>query len=783
MRKITVAILALILTASFLELRGQDETLKYSMMTTWGEKVDPNNLWNEYPRPQMVRENWTNLNGYWEYAIEDKSKAKPEKFDGKILVPFPVESELSGVKKMVGEHNYLWYRKSIEAPKLAKDERLLIHFGAVDWEAVVYVNGKEAGTHKGGFDPFSFDITDFLTDGPQQIEVRVWDPTDKGTQPRGKQVEKPVGIWYTPVTGIWQTVWLEKVPEFHIQNLKITPDIDKRLLHVEVMTTTSSESRLIEISALADGKEVSQATLPYGAKSKDGILTLSIPSPRLWSPEDPFLYDLKVVLKSQDGKVVDAVQSYFGMRKISLGKDQKGYTRIMLNNKPLFQFGLLDQGWWPDGLFTPPSEEAMLYDVEMTKEMGFNMIRKHVKVEPARFYYQCDKMGMLVWQDMPNGNYFQELRIEAWEKEDAKRSVESSLQFEEELKEMMDDFHSFPSIVVWVPFNEGWGQYDTERIAKWVKNYDPSRLSDTPSGWTDRGLGDMVDIHLYPGPGMEPAEENRASVLGEFGGLGYPVEGHLWWDKKNWGYLTYYSEGEFQREFEHLMNSLKGPVANGLSAAVYTQTTDVEGEVNGLITYDRKLVKVEPKKLKAMIAPLYEDYWDSWSLVSDSEVYPSHWMIAEAQPEEGWKEVAYDDFEWSTQVAPFSSYENPFLESSSEWSTDKLFLRRGFELLTVPENLYLRHYMPRAAAKVYLNGKLIGEYKDQGGRKRHYTDIDISSYAHLLQKGDNVLSVEVEKLNKEASFDVGIYTTRQMDLETSNKKSKNNKVRKSAAKK
>jgi len=736
-----------------------DDILKSNLRTRWSADINPEKVWTEYPRPQMTRDNYSILNGYWQYAILPKETGEPEKFQGKILVPFAAESQLSGVKKTVGENNYLWYKRTFKNPDLTANERLLLHFGAVDWETKVFVNGKEVGIHHGGFDAFSFDISKYLRAGEQEIIVRVWDPSDKGTQPRGKQVSDPQGIWYTPVTGIWQTVWLEKVPDNRIDRITAIPDVDGRTLTVTVKTITTKNDCTIRLTALSADKMIAESSIGVNDPGIENIVTLQIPTPRLWSPEDPFLYDLKVELLDADGQVVDRVGSYFGMRKISLGKDAKGYTRIMLNNKPLFQFGLLDQGWWPDGLYTPPSEEAMLFDVLATKKMGFNMLRKHVKVESARFYYHCDKMGMLVWQDMPNGNYLKDLRIEAWEGEDVKRPEESAKQFERELKNMMDQLAHYPSLLVWVPFNEGWGQYDTKRITEWVKKYDASRLVDSPSGWADRGAGDIIDVHIYPGPGMEAAENNRAAVVGEFGGLGYPVKDHLWWDKKNWGYLTYSDKEKFAYEFEKLISSLKGLVSAGLSAAIYTQTTDVEGEVNGLITYDREVVKIEHDKIREMILPLYEDYWDAYYFVRDAESEPNEWNVSSAFPSNGWTSTEFDDFQWQKQNTPLTTYDNFFLDSATTWDGKELFLRKEFESTTMPDKLYLKHYVPNAKIEVYLNGKLLWKHEDKGGRKRHYTHVDISNQKHLMKSGKNVLSVILDKAAENASFDIGLYTT------------------------
>jgi beta-galactosidase/beta-glucuronidase len=453
-----------------------------------------------------------------------------------------------------------------------------------------------------------------------------------------------------------------------------------------------------------------------------------------------------------------------------LGKDANGYTRIMLNNEPLFQFGLLDQGWWPDGLYTPPTEEAMLYDIQVTKDLGFNMLRKHVKVEPARFYYHCDKMGMLVWQDMPSGFSVAD-RGNQHVKHDAlidwERPKESAVQFEKELKAMIDNFYAFPSILVWVPINEGWGQYDMERLAEWVKTYDPSRLVDAPSGWADRKVGDMIDVHLYPGPGMELPEENRASVLGEFGGLGWPVDGHLWWDKRNWGYLTYQDQETFRREFKSIIEKLQGLISWGLSAAIYTQTTDVEGEVNGLLTYDREVLKLDPQETREMIKPLYQSWWNKHILISDSEHKAQEWRVNFEKPDNKWADSGYDDFLWEKEKAPFSASVNPFLPSSTDWQSKKLYARKTFNLDAVPQNLFLKYYAPKTEVKVYLNGNLVQELQDGGGRKRHYTHILLNNASQYLTTGKNVLAVEVDRKEDIGAFDLGLYTTGAVSKEVS----------------
>lgn len=564
------------------------------LTTPWTDQVDPTQPHPDYPRPQMARDAWLNLNGLWEYALQPKDAPRPAAFDGTILVPFPLESALSGVMR-AADDNALWYRRSFTVPHAWQGQRVLLHFGAVDWETTVWLNGQELGSHRGGYDSFSFDITDALADAEaQELVVRVWDPTDVGTQPLGKQRRVPERIWYTPVTGIWQTVWLEPVPQVHITQLRMEPDIDAGTLRL-LVHASAQDAVAVQAVAAADGQ-----TVASGSGRAGEWLTLAISDARLWSPDTPFLYDLQVTLNQQQ-QPVDTVQSYFGMRKISLGADAQGRTRIMLNNQPLFQYGFLDQGFWPDGLYTAPTDEALRYDLEMTRRLGFNMVRKHVKVEPARWYYWTDRLGLLVWQDMPNGD----ARVRKGEGE-ITRTPESAAQYETELRRMIDQLRNHPSIVVWVPFNEGWGQFDTARIATWVKQYDPARLVDSASGWNDVGVGDMHDIHVYPGPESPEPEPTRAAVLGEFGGLGLPLAGHTWQDESNWGYRSYASREELTEAYRALIDKLAALIRErGLSAAVYTQTTDVEIEVNGLMTYDRRVLKIDENVLNDVHRALY----------------------------------------------------------------------------------------------------------------------------------------------------------------------------------
>jgi len=562
--------------------------------TKWAEQINPQNVLPEYPRPQLERTDWVNLNGEWEYAIKPKGEVEPNSFDGNILVPFAVESSLSGVQKEVGENNELWYKRSFAVPANWKNKDVVLNFGAVDWKADVFVNDILIGSHQGGFTPFSFNITPYLTGkSNQKLVVRVWDPSDRGYQPRGKQTSNPEGIWYTPVTGIWQTVWLEPVATNHITSVKSIPNIDNGTMNVTVGTSQPCNTAVVEVKLLDKGQVVASAK---GVQGKE--LRLAVQNPTLWDTSNPYLYDMKVSL-TKDGKVVDDVKSYTAFRKISSKRDANGIMRMQLNNKNLFQYGPLDQGWWPDGLYTAPTDEALLYDIVKTKDWGFNMIRKHVKVEPARWYYHCDKEGILVWQDMPSGDMGNQWAPHTYNGgTDKERSSASIANYYQEWKEIMDLCVSHPSVVVWVPFNEAWGQFDTEKVAEWTKNYDLSRLVNPASGGNHRACGDILDLHNYPGPSMFLFDPQRVTVLGEYGGIGLPLENHLWWNKRNWGYVQFKNSDEVTAEYVKYANELKEMVDRGFSAAVYTQTTDVEGEVNGLMTYDRKEIKINEAAVK-----------------------------------------------------------------------------------------------------------------------------------------------------------------------------------------
>lgn len=591
MRKNLIVSFFLLVTSS---LFAQWQPAGDKIKTRWATEIDVNNVLPEYPRPIMERAEWQNLNGLWNYAIQPVGKQKPAGFEGEILVPFAIESSLSGVQKRVGTDNELWYQREFTVPSKWKNNKVLLHFGAVDWKADVWVNDVKVGQHTGGYTPFSFDITPALVSGKNTLVVKVWDSTDQGYQPRGKQVNKPEGIWYTPVTGIWQTVWLEPVPETYIEDLKITPNIDNNTLKVQALTNAVSSTQKVEVTIKEGDKIVATAQ----AINNQPIEIIMPEDVKLWSPDSPYLYDVEVVLWN-GSKQLDKVESYAAMRKYSTRRDDKGIVRLQLNNKDLFQFGPLDQGWWPDGLYTAPTDEALVYDIIKTKDFGYNMIRKHVKVEPARWYTHCDRLGVIVWQDMPSGD-----RGPGWNSRDyfkgpeSMRSAESEANYKKEWKEIMDYLYSYPSIGVWVPFNEAWGQFKTKEIVEWTQQYDPSRLVNPASGGNHYPVGDMLDLHQYPAPQLYLYDAQRPTVLGEYGGIGWANKEHLWEPNRNWGYVQFNSSKEVTDEYVKYAEELKKLILQGFSAAVYTQTTDVEIEVNGLMTYDRELVKIDEARVK-----------------------------------------------------------------------------------------------------------------------------------------------------------------------------------------
>ena len=570
------------------------------LMTPWGEHLDENCILTEYPRPQMRRNSYLNLNGRWEYAITDSDES-PRHWDGTILVPFSPESTLSGVGRSLQPGQTLWYRREVIVPQgfIPADGRLLLHFGAVDQEAAVYWNGRLLGRHMGGYNAFTLDATDAL--GPRNsLVVRVHDDTDASFHSRGKQKTRRGGIWYTPQSGIWQTVWMEAVPRHYIESLRIVPLFDQSA--VEVMVRCSQP---LQCEATVDGR-----TVPFTSGEPARI---PMPDFRAWSPEDPYLYDLSVTLGE------DRVESYFGMRKMEVRADRGGVKRLFLNGEPYFQSGLLDQGYWPDGLYTAPSDEALIYDIQTAKAMGFNLLRKHIKVEPMRWYYHCDRLGMLVWQDMPSGGgkyRFSTItlplvtgihRRDNHYRAFARASSQGRGEYMDELEEMVGQLFNAPSVVLWVPFNEGWGQFDSTFVMERLRALDPTRPVDPASGWHDQGAGELRSLHVYFKPfRFRRDRRGRALALSEFGGYNLRVDGHCF-NQKDYGYRRLPDAAALWRDFSRLYEREVLPaVPKGLCASVYTQLSDVEDELNGLMTYDRRVVKLDADEVRELNERLKE---------------------------------------------------------------------------------------------------------------------------------------------------------------------------------
>ncbi len=585
------------------------------IQTRWAAEVSPSNAHPEYPRPQMIRKDWKSLNGLWNYAITALDAPQPEVPDGEILVPFCAESSLSGVGRTVGVDSVLWYRRSFKVPGAWK-ERVLLHFDAVDWKSEVWLNGHYIGVHTGGYTAFDFDITDALVKGRQDLVVKVWDGTDNDEQPRGKQVSRPGGIWYTPVTGIWQSVWLEPVSATYIRDYNCVADIEKG--SVSILPEVSGKADEVRISVFEGGEGWDVENGKRGAKvaSAKGMpgeaVSVTIPDAKLWSSDHPYLYAIEIEAVSE-AKVVDRVKGYTALRSCSEMTDSTGFKRLALNGKVIFQYGPLDQGWWPEGLYTAPTDEALAFDILKTKEWGYNFIRKHIKIEPARWYYHCDRLGMMVWQDMPsvagNVDVFKNDGIydPQWGRKaygtgwDYPLSESARANYYKEWGEIIGQLKKFPCIVVWVPFNEGWGQFDTEAVVEFTRAQDPTRLINSASGGNHRYCGDILDSHSYPRPHMLLRSDGRQiDVVGEYGGIGYAVEGHTWNKEGNWGYKGLCENGDavLEKYRHYALDYLLPSISDGIAGAVYTQTTDVEAEVNGIMTYDREVVKMNEEALR-----------------------------------------------------------------------------------------------------------------------------------------------------------------------------------------
>ena len=579
------------------------------LYTRWGKELDKTLPLNDYPRPQLKRDSFINLNGEWNYAIYDEYK-KFGGYQGKITVPFSPECILSGVEKLVEPTDILYYQRYFDFKR--SGHRVLLHFGAVDYECEVTLNNTVIGEHKGGYLPFTFDITAYVLDGENDLRLAVKDPSNTGTQARGKQTFKRGGIWYTPQSGIWQTVWIEEVSKDYIESIKLTPDIDRDEINIEVKYTGSYSDEMAAI-VLDNGDVIG------GSKLEDGKCTIKLNEYECWSPENPKLYDLKIVAGE------DQVESYFGMRKFSVGKDDNGVPRFMLNNEPYFFNGLLDQGYWSDGMYTAPSDEALIYDIQTMKDLGFNTLRKHIKIEPLRWYYHCDRLGMIVWQDMINGGgeynflaigtmpalamIFNNKHIgkisdgKKHYRYFARKDPAGRDEYFDDSEKMIDLLYNVPSLALWTPFNEAWGQFDSEQACKFYREKDPTRLIDHASGWVDHGAGDVNSFHIYFTPFLFPKynkNDERPIGLTEFGGYSIQPKGHTFNKTKFFGYRKYYDQGKFDEAVRHLYEDRILPCVKnkGLSAIIYTEVSDVEDECNGLLSYDREVIKITPEVMK-----------------------------------------------------------------------------------------------------------------------------------------------------------------------------------------
>lgn len=706
--------------------------------TRWSKDVNPARVLPEYPRPQMTRTTWQNLNGSWDYGLTPSEATTPPAYTGKILVPFPLESSLSGIGSASKPNQRLWYRRSFTVPEGWKEQRVLLHFGAVNWDSTVMVNGKTVGAHQGGYDVFDFDISSFLKPGANELVVSVWNPlnTDNPTsQILGKQRKQSGGIFYTGATGIWQSVWLEPVPQTYIEGLKITPDIDNKVVRVSTRGTGTANQK-VTVVAMEGKQEIARATGAPGVE-----LRLPIANPHLWTPDDPHLYSLNVTL-AKDAKTIDTVGSYFAMRKISLAKDAQGQNRLYLNNKFVLQIGALDQGYWPDGIYTAPTDAALRYDIDIAKKLGFNMLRKHAKVEPDRWYYWTDKLGMLVWQDMPQafGDNFTDATKKQWLTE-----------WHREINAL----YNHPSIIVWTPFNEGWGQHDTEAIVATTRKWDPTRLVNNASGWVDKGVGDIADTHAYPGPWSGKPEAKRAAVNGEFGGVTMRVDGHVWTTKDTFAYGAVLTKSWLTtKRFQDLMKkAYQLRDTQGTSAFVYTQITDVEQEINGLLTYDRAVIKVDPiiatAANRGKFLPLPPN--PNPQLVATAEEEAQTWLFTTDKPADSWYAPIFNTGGWKSRPAPFGQ---GLGNIRTDWSSSDIWLRREVilpEEIPAKLSILARH---DEDVEIYINGVLATTAK---GYTDDYAELPMSEDARAtLKPGKNIIAVHCHQTIGGQLIDVGI---------------------------
>jgi len=713
------------------------ELKKAPLMSKFAKDVNPANVLPEYPRPQLVRKEWLNLNGLWQYQPGAVGDVLPTgKLDKTILVPFPVESALSGVKE---HHDRLWYRRTFTVPSGWKGKQVLIHFGAVDFESEVFINGKRIGLHKGGYDPFTYNITRALaTTGKQELTVRVWDPTDEGGFPRGKQTLNPQGIMYTSVTGIWQTVWLEPVARVSIREIKIVPDVDNSVVKLTVNTLGNVRGANITVKVKDGNNVVTTETIKPNVET-----SISVANAKLWSPDSPFLYNLDIDLNKDEANT-DAVTSYFGMRKISVEEDG-GYKKLYLNNKFLFQLGPLDQGFWPDGGYTAPTDEALRYDLEMIKKFGFNMVRKHIKYEPYRWYYWADKLGIMVWQDMPSPNSYT-----------AHTPPVDTVEFRSELTRLIRTHWNSPCIVNWVIFNEGQAQHNTTGLVNMVHKLDPSRLINQASGGNHFGVGDFLDIHSYPPPAV-PFSTKQVLACGEYGGIGYIIPGHTW--KVGDTYIMINNKKEYTDLYDKFADDLTLFKTNmGLSAAVYTEITDVEVELNGLMTYDREVIKGGVDKIYASNTKVINDNLYIKEVLPSSQKEARTWKYTTEQPVGDWFETAFNDGSWKSGLAGFGTRGTPGGNIKTVWNTNNIWLRQEFTLgdLSAAEKdklvLYIHH---DEDCEVYINGVKAASIS---GYSSSYTVVPMNAEgkAAIKPNGKNIIAIHCKQTIGGQYIDAGL---------------------------
>lgn len=766
MTKKTCFIVFLVLSlVTQISVYAQDWQMKQArIMTPWAEKVDPNKVLDDYPRPQMVRDNWYNLNGIWDFAkVEAMNYNTTQPYQTKILVPFPMESAISGVMDTNHEQNkgkIFAYRRKFTIPQNMKKDEILLHFGAVDWKCEIYVNGIKVGSHTGGFDPFYFNITSALKPGKKEQEICVFvqDYQEFGGYPHGKQKIGEKVIWYTPVTGIWQTVWLEAVPKVNIEKLVIRPDIDTETININVLSENVGVRTKANIKVY-DGDKLISTTNNIAVGSE---VAIPVPSMKLWSPESPFLYDLKIELV-ENGKIVDHVDSYFGMRKISV-EYFNGHPTMFLNNKHYFHYGVLDQGYWPDGIYTAPTDEALKFDLEKIKDFRMNMSRKHIKVEPARWYYHCDKMGVLVWQDIPNPGFGENGKIIG-------EDIDLRDNFHDEMVRIMKSLENHPSIVVWTVYNESWGQPNeatTRKSVELATKTDPYRLINGASGWNDYEFSDIKDTHWYPQPNVLPNPVNkRASVCGEYGGITLLMDGHRWIGGSDMKYTQVYSSKELKDRFIDFTKQILGLQADGLCAAVYTQITDVEDEENGLITYDRKVVKVNEQQLAEISKAIQANITHTSIPVASvskqgNEVKKWRYITTDNEiTSDSWKETSFSDKAWKEGFAGFGNGSLQGASINTVWNTPYIYMRRWFDFQNLTsaniDDLRLEVFHDEDC-EIYINGVLAADLK---GFTNHYTFVEIRQQAkNAIKIGQpNLIAVKCKNTEGNQFVDLGFVVT------------------------